>query len=105
MSELNLKFCAHCNSHLSLKTWRAHRRLYYNDDTETWIKKVCTEEEFNDWDEDIHLSSVFEATSQGSMDGSDCEVPPLVDFNVHEDIFYDALSEQPPIGELSGSSY
>lgn len=69
------------------------------DATDTWIKKVCTEEDFNDWDEEVHLSSVFEDVS--STGGSDCEVPPVVDFSESEDIFYDAFAEQPPFGECS----
>ena len=92
---LKLKFCAHCNSQLSLKTWRTHRRLYYDENTETWTKKVCTGDEFDDWDEDLQMSSAFEDPSQGSTDES--EIPPLVDFDVNEDIFHDALSEQPSI--------
>ena len=84
MAEVNLKFCAHCNSHLSVKTWKAHRRLYFDKDTETWIKKTCscTEEEFDDWEEELHAGN---DALQKSSNGSDCDIPPMVDFDDGKD--------------------
>ena len=111
---MNSRFCAHCSSHLSVKTWKTHRRLYFDNDTETWIKKACTEEEFDDWDEELHLSTAFEDISEGSPGNSipsivsdtmtfstafedisqgspGDSIPSIVDFS-DDDIFYDAVS-------------
>ena len=34
------QFCPHCNENLSLKTFKSHKRLYFNEDAMEWIKKV-----------------------------------------------------------------
>ena len=75
---------------------RTHKRLYYDDETQSWTKKVCTEEEFDDWDEEMHVASALEAISEGPSGVS--EIPPLVDFNTNEEAFMDALSEKPSLG-------
>jgi len=33
------RWCEHCDQGLSLKTYKAHRRLYYNQEREEWLKK------------------------------------------------------------------
>lgn len=98
------KFCAHCSSTLSLKTWRTHKRLFYDDASETWIKKVQIGEEFDHWDEDSHLSLAFDVSSRNEFESEEIdrsEIPPQVDFDVEEEIFYDALSEQAPSGRFN----
>jgi len=64
---------------LSLKTWRTRKRLYYDGEANTWIKKVRKEEEFEESDSD-HSSlcedvpkdfDVFEKTSQSSSEDTD----------------------------------
>lgn len=92
------KYCEHCNSNLSLKTWKTHRRLYYDDAADTWVKKVCrpTEEDFEDSDEDLTFD--FETGSQ-AMD--DPDIPPVVGFDLDADNYFDAVEESPPVcGEL-----
>lgn len=97
MADCIKKFCEHCSSELALKTWKTHRKLYYDEDTETWIKKACIGDEFDVWDDD---SSMFDASTIELEPEN--EAPPQVDFNDDDDIFYDALLEQqssPPIGK------
>ena len=36
-----LVFCDHCKQRLSAKVYRVHRKLYYDQDSEQWLKKCC----------------------------------------------------------------
>ena len=50
-------FCGHCEELLSLKTFRRHRKLYYNSETDEWITKArlnpskhdCVSEDQCEW--------------------------------------------------------
>lgn len=33
------RWCDHCEESLSLKTYKKHKKLYYNKETRKWIKK------------------------------------------------------------------
>ena len=33
------RFCPHCSESLSLKTFKTHKRLYYDEDADKWINK------------------------------------------------------------------
>ena len=39
MDSLSTVFCPHCGALVSRKTYRMHKRLYYDSDTEQWIKR------------------------------------------------------------------
>ena len=32
-------FCLHCGIYVARKTFRMHKRVYYDSDTDQWIKK------------------------------------------------------------------
>ena len=34
------RMCPHCNQIVSYKTYRAHKRLYYNSETNAWFQVV-----------------------------------------------------------------
>ena len=36
--------CGHCKQWLKAKAFRTHRRLYYDEDSEQWLKKLCEDD-------------------------------------------------------------
>ena len=54
-------FCPHCAQQLSVKTFKAHRRLYFDSDANVWCKKKKVElvEDFSD----IDILRCFESDS------------------------------------------
>ena len=87
--------CEHCNSHLSTKTFRTHKSLYFNNATNTWIKKFCSDDSHEEWDDDDD-SHLFETTlgSDAHHNPLDDDPPPVVDFsdNAVEERFSDGMS-------------
>lgn len=44
--KVDRRYCPHCQSYLSIKTFKAHRRLFFNEDTTSWsVQENDTEEE------------------------------------------------------------
>ena len=78
-------FCEHCSTYLCLKTFKAHQKLYYDDTTESWIKKLCTEEidEWDDEDDDFHLLDPTSEPCDDNVRGmvNEIQPPPIVDFS------------------------
>ena len=53
------KICPHCNKEINIKTFKAHKRLYYNDVSKAWI-----------------VQSVSKRTISYESDSSECSLPP-----------------------------
>ncbi len=69
-------FCPHCGDVLTKKVYKTHRRLYYDDDTQQWIKKRHQDTDFLVDDIDFALET---RPNQSSGTSDDC--PPVVDFD------------------------
>ena len=81
--------CPHCNQWLSLKTYRAHKRLFYNEDTDEWLKS-----------ETVHSVQFPVATDHG-LSNRDQEPPPQTD---EEDIMDEVQAQQsPPLSEFKST--
>ena len=37
-------FCPHCGVEVAKKTFKTHKRLYYDSNTDQWVKRRTTEE-------------------------------------------------------------
>lgn len=48
--------CPHCKKNLSLKTYKAHKRLYFNELDDSWVN-LCAETESADADIPVNASS------------------------------------------------
>ena len=81
------EICPHCSCSLSRKVYEAHKRLYFNADSNQWVKKLClTSIEYRDSlaitelaleeCDDFQNSDVDERRI-----GSTSDPPPLVDFD------------------------
>ena len=53
------KICPHCNKEINIKTFKDHKRLYYNEVSKTWI-----------------VQSVSKRTISYESDSSECSLPP-----------------------------
>lgn len=89
------RFCPHCNNLLSYKTYRAHKRLYYNETEETWYH-VSQQEGTCDIEEGPPSEHVFHSESTGSP-------PPLSPCSVPEDMSEcdDSQEDSPPHSEAA----
>lgn len=79
-------FCPHCSCVLSKKTYSAHRRLYYDEDTTQWVKKREVECDFDD--QGNHDLCAFDETSSGTAGEHSVQdvLPPIiVDFILSDD--------------------
>ena len=47
------RHCEHCGQTLSLKTYKRHRRLYYNTESDAWIKAAGSSLE-HDQDQEVY---------------------------------------------------
>ena len=71
-------FCPHCQCYLAKKTFGTHKRLYYDNSSERWIKKrqlieaSCANEDFCDLPQ-------FDAMEERMP--SDDDLPPMVTFD------------------------
>ena len=78
---LTHKYCPHCGKDCNIKTYRDHKRLFFNRDSKSWY---C--ESFNAAQEATEDSSSL--GSEGTHSQSDRELsPPLFEENVSEDIY------------------
>lgn len=76
-------FCPHCQQNLSKKSFIKHKRLYYDSDTDQWMKKRCTDDMF-DFQEDLELladESAFDVGFASSSNEADGSPPPIVEFD------------------------
>ena len=106
-TKASLIFCPHCFTYLSLKAYDTHKRLFYDGDTNQWIKKTClTTEEHRQ-----ELASTEQAVEECDFDfggeehdgGHVSEVdsrPPMVDFEDDPNITQDIDSSFEPDFEL-----
>ena len=39
----NEVFCPHCGGEVAKKTYQTHKRLYYDSDTDQWVKRKATD--------------------------------------------------------------
>ena len=39
------RWCKYCGENLLLKTYKTHKRFYYNEETHRWVKKGASTEE------------------------------------------------------------
>ena len=63
------KICPHCEGELSLKRYMEHKRLFFNRDTNQWMKEICDETM-----EDDGSGSDFSCFEERiSREVSDCE--------------------------------
>lgn len=96
--------CPHCDTCMSRKSYDAHKRLYYDEETGEWIKKrrlitddqraelVLTEQAMEECDFDLDTALVREP----NHDNETSDRPPLVEFS-------DADDQQFEDGELNPS--
>ena len=93
---IDQRFCPHCNNFLSYKTFRAHKRLYYNETEETWCS-VPQQEETCDVEEEGPPSE--DALDRESIGTS----PPLSPCSVAHDISEceDSQEDSPPHSEAA----
>ena len=84
------------------KTYEAHKRLYYDDETEQWIKKQHTEAEFFfddiDFNTDVCTSSQYRTSGCSSDDR-----PPVVDFDDEPEVdsLLEETDDEPPDGNMT----
>ena len=94
------RFCPHCSKSLSLKTFKAHKRRFYNSQSEVWYKSQWMSEtqslasSSSSSLEDLELYSPPDAIGESEEDLDDSESPPMSD----------ALSERAPDSEMTRSS-
>lgn len=68
--------CRHCNKSLSLKTYKAHKRRFYDSANDVWFtKESMTLQPENDSSDNESPPSVSEMDYE-SMDEGNCYIPP-----------------------------
>ncbi len=86
-------FCDHCNRYLCKKktTFKTHQRLYFNKESNSWLKHYPFHPDFKDSESSEDYSDLDEFENNSHL--SD-EAPPLFDL-FKEEVFEDAMSELP----------
>lgn len=79
---LDQRYCPHCYETVSYKTYRAHKRLYYNIETNSWFTLTGTsvadqslseeEDVDHDMDDDHQLSPLESEISSPPSSSEDC---------------------------------
>ena len=65
------RWCPHCSQHLSLKTYKAHKRMYYDQATCQWFAKLTFNVEVQDDDSSDSTDNEYysESPPQSEDDG------------------------------------
>ena len=73
-------FCPHCSCSLSCKAYYAHKRIYFDADSEQWVKKRNIEDVIN-WDGvDFDATDVNSPIGSKSQQSEHTDPPPIIDF-------------------------
>lgn len=59
--KVDRRYCPHCHSNLSIKTFKTHRRLYYDEERSRW------NEQDSDDNEDMDLSAPPRIVSRADL--------------------------------------
>ena len=70
---IDQRICPHCNRLLSFKTFRTHKRLYYDEVKDAWHKLV-PDSNVGDEGEECPPSLMEECSSSASSPCSDCDL-------------------------------
>ena len=80
------RFCPHCNEILSYKTYRAHKRLYFDSDNDIWFREPQEDTEYDsksddepDCGRDHSSSPSFDSLPMETADGDFLGSPPHSD--------------------------
>ncbi len=93
-------FCPHCGDVLTKKVYKTHRRLYYDDDTQQWIKKRRPDTDFLADDIDLDLETPDSRPNESSLNNRRDDCPPIVDFDDVFEPLSDLCGEGPSEGKL-----
>ena len=92
------RFCPHCSKLLSYKTFRAHKRLYYDDIKDQW-HQVSGEEPVESEDEIPPCGEEMEYYS------TEAEAPPCLDLSVAHYLLEEGECDSPPCSEAGFSEH
>ena len=66
---IDRRHCPHCSQFISLKTYKAHKRLYYDSDACVWqTSKVCSDSHSLDLESDVESPPHYERESEETAD-------------------------------------
>ena len=74
------KLCPHCNKDVSMKTFKSHKRKFYDADSKRWLIKESFRNNLNCEEDNIKLPPALPAFEDDSQEISSClsdDVPPL----------------------------
>ncbi len=72
-------FCPHCGEYLTKKVYKTHQRIYYDGDTQQWVKKRHTSQSTDFLIDNDSESDLDQDRSSRSSSSNDC--PPVVGFD------------------------
>lgn len=61
------RLCPHCDESVSLKTYKSHRRMYYDSSNDTWSHRQRFEEQLSSPDSDDDKASESPPHTIGEM--------------------------------------
>lgn len=66
---IDRRHCPHCSQFISLKTYKAHKRLYYDSDACVWqTSEVCSNSHSLDLESDVESPPHYERESEETAD-------------------------------------
>ena len=76
----DIALTSYCSCSLCCKAYYAHKRIYFDADSEQWIKRRDIEDEIN-WDEiDFDATDVNSPIGSKSQQSEHTDPPPIIDF-------------------------
>ena len=88
MSSSSGEKCLHCDCELSKKTYETHKRLYYDNESDQWIKKRCLIP--SDYKKALATTEValeeFDPEDHSEEESIGFDRPPLIELDDESDI-------------------
>ena len=66
------KLCPHCNKDVSMKTFKSHKRKFYDADSKRWLIKESFRNNPNCEEDNIQLPPALPAFEDDSLEISSC---------------------------------
>lgn len=89
------QWCPHCKQHLSLKTYKAHERMYYDPVRRYWFAKTST----------MTDEAEEEASSNNSSNDIYSESPPLSEGDAKMDASINPLSNESSLSKRTVTTH
>ena len=70
--DVRRRLCPHCSKSVSFKTYKAHRRLFYDTSEDQWLLSSCSELEMESSQNDETPPTSFGEQDDGHISCTDC---------------------------------